>query len=192
MAGSRKIPKHLGYIILAVIVVLLVGTQAERYTRQGTILGYQVRKMPTTSPVSRFKDMKAQPSKACDTVSEKEVKEVLRVEVQRIGGNFPDRTTPTFSSSCSYRTTQKPYRVVSITIHDAINEASAKTSMINAAKRPGKEVIRNVGSEALFFAPQGQLLVRSGKRTVTIMVNKSGENQVSSKDAALKLVKQVL
>lgn len=191
---KKSLRKNFSWKWLIIILIgLAVALQLERFITQGTIFGYHVRGVKGTKTVSITKNKDNQPSEACKKASASDVSSILGTKVERIGGSFADRTQPTFISVCTYRTTDKPTRVTTIVIRDSKDEAAAKQVVATANKRKNATTVKGIGDEATFSTSAQQLIVRDGKRIVTVTVNKATNNkQISSEDAAKKIAGQVL
>lgn len=179
--------------LTAVVLVLLIASQLERFLHKGTVLGYQVRHSGTSVVGNSANQFTTNDNTACKKVSSKDVQTALGESVSQTGAGLHDRIQPTFLSICSYRTTNQPTRSVSIVIRDARDENAAKATFGAVAKRQGSETVNKLGDQAAFVTNSNQLMVRKGKRLVTVTVTKaSGSDKASSKDVALKIAPKAL
>jgi len=174
--ASKKKPLALKKILAAIAIVLtllIVGSLVIR----GSILGWQIRG-DKKNDGSLIQNSKEQPSYACSKASAEEVSRIMGGEVERFAGIFPDRTEPSFISSCSYRTKAKPSRSLTIVVKDNTDDNSAKNEFNEAKKREGSESIKKLGDEASFTPKSKQIVVRNGKRITRVTVG--SQNDASS------------
>lgn len=181
------------WLVIGVAILVIAGLLVERFVHKGTLLGYQVRKVDSDSKQKQLSNDENQKSQACESASAEAVGEVLGAEVLRIGGSFADRTKPTFISSCSYKSVQKPSRSVTIVLRDAVSNDAAKSALDAVAKNNQVDKIDNLGDNAYFSHVSQQLTVVSQRRITTVTINKPHEvSQIESKDAAVQIAKLIL
>ena len=185
-----KLPKFsLKKICIVVLSVLVLSLMLERFINRGTILGYQVRHV--NSPIADSADS-VQDSLACSKVDAAKVGKVIGVKAERIAANLGDKKDPTFISICSYKTAQNQPRFVTLVIRDSKNEDTATKQMVSYSKRSGVTPVK-LGSEAYYLSVQNQIVVRDGKRIVTVTVSPPTDaSKVSSKEAATELASSLL
>lgn len=177
--------------LLTMLIAAVVLSQLERFTHKGTILGYQVRSS-SAGVVSR-NAVTTKDNLACKKVVAADVQKALDQAVSSVGSGLHDRTQPTFLSICSYRTTSQPTRTVSIVVRDVRDETAAIASFGAVSKRSGSQTVNKLGDQAVFVPSSNQIMVRKGKRLITITVTKSSNpNKPSSQTVATKLAAKAL
>ncbi len=188
-----RLARRLNPILLVFIAVVLVlmASQVERFVNKGTVLGYQVRRVPKTSSIAS-KDLSKRmtsSSKVCKQISADFVSKQLKQEVTE-STFLPDKIQLENFSSCMFRTKEKPFRSVSVTVRERSNEDEAKKTLVTAAKQSVEVKIEGV-DEAYFTEKANRLTARRGSKVATIVVMSSANDKVPSQDAAVAMAKQL-
>lgn len=204
--GSRKRwftrKNTLRAAVLLIPAILLV-TQAERFITQGTLLGYQVREVKTKQQIiqqnrsgtllNAEKTAENQKSRACEKFPQEKVKKVAGGDVERVSGFVADRTEPTVTSTCIYRTKDGDRNSQSVLIlyRELEDEAAAKKTLDALKQSKDGEDITGLGDAAYFNTHANQLSVQKGKELFTITVPNASKDK-KSKDIAIGTVKIAL
>ena len=186
-------------LAIALLIVLLICSQTERFIYHGTILGYRVRNVQKTVSLpsnNLFGGQSGNQKKlACEKVTQSDVSKLLGEEVREGTSFLPDRTTPNIVSNCIYRTVsdaKSPVRTASILYRETVDINSSKQSITNLQKQGRGADISGVGDQAYYIDSANQLTVRKDKKIVTVTVTKANIGQPASKDVAIKLAVQAL
>ncbi|MFO0971133.1 MAG: hypothetical protein U0520_02160 [Candidatus Saccharimonadales bacterium] len=183
------------------MVILL--SQAERFFTQGTLFGYQVRSVKTKQQIAQQnksgallnaeKSAENQKSIACDKFPAAKVKQAMGSEVERISGFVADRTEPTVTSTCIYRTKNGDRNSQSVLIlYRELKDETAAKKTLDALKQPKDgEDITGLGDAAYFNTHANQLSVQKGKELFTITIPNASKDK-KSKDVAIGTAKIAL
>ncbi len=193
------------YLPLIIVIAILVITQSERFIREGTLLGYQVRSPQSARSKARQNSSgsvvggkvadKNVKSVACDTFPQEKVAKILDAEVQRLSGFVPDKTKPLLVSTCIYvsKNDANKAQTVSILLRDMKDDGTAKKTIITI--RSGNEDGENItqlGDEAFYNKSANQLTVRKGNRLITVTVPKVEGSKKDNKTIAVEVSKIAL
>lgn len=187
-------------LVLSVVFLLVSASQLERLHSQGTIFGYKVRTVKTSSAKARQKNSgsvvnakvsdKNEKSVACDTFPVDKVSRIVGAEVERVSGFAKDQTDPYLISNCIYVAKGSDSRRLSTSmlLRDMRDvETSKKTFTSISGSRKGEE-IKGLGDSAYFSTSSNQLTVRKDKRLITVTVTGSD----NTKDMAVQISKLAL
>lgn len=171
-------------------VVLFAVSQLYLLLHNGTLLGYQVRHVESSS--SRSKELNGD-NAACRLLEVGAVGRVLGLSMMSPTSAVGDVTNPGLISSCFYRSEQTPSRSVTVMLRDSKDESTAKQQFQAPKARFKTETITDKGDEAFFVTAVNQLHVRQGKRLITITVSESVDgSDIPTKEAAHELSKVML
>lgn len=207
--GKFKLSSHKKFrhiqprlLVLVFVAVLLFVTQFERLVTQGTILGYQVRKVQ--SPVAASNQNRSgsilggavakenEKSIACDTFPAQKVAQVLKQDVERISGFVADKTDPYVISSCIYRTKDAATkRTVALLVRELKDKQTAQKTLETLRAGSKGAVVKGVGDEAYFNTNANQLTVRVQKKVYTVTVPRVKDSE-DNKSIAVDIVKIAL
>lgn len=198
--------KHRGvsrllFALLGLVIITLAATQAERFIRQGTLLGYTLRPVKSQQTTnndntpSRLATAKAtkdvdQHSVACDTVSAAQVGNLLKGKFERQPNFLSDRKAPNLFSTCSYSMQVKAGQItrnVTLTVREFATPVAAGQILSNLQRTSSTVAIKGVGEEAYYAATSNQLLARKGKRVASVIISKPQPGQPDSKEASIAI-----
>lgn len=194
-----KNKKHWLWILLAVLLI----AQAERFVRNGTILGYEVRSVSSKQAqdnrsasgglLGASQAGEQEKSKACEIFTEDKVSKVVDLDLERVAGFVKDTTEPNLISNCSYKTkgSSKDKNAVGISIlyrEKKDTENAKKTIEILKQDKNGED-IGNLGDEAYFNKGTNQLNVRKDNKIITVTVSGKVAEGKDRKDLAKDIAK---
>lgn len=180
--------RSLRQVLIAVLILICAVWIAERLINSGTFFGYQVLEKDGNAKVT---DSKQAESFACSKLTSEEVRSVFVIEVERIGGIFPDKKEPNFVSTCSYQIGRDTPRSVSILVRDVSSEKTAQNIFNDLKKRSQFEELQELGTDIIFTAASRQLNAKDGNRIVSITVSdKNSTTSLDNKKAVVELYKK--
>lgn len=198
--STRRFRLKPAHVLIFVLLVLAV-IQVERFIRAGTILGYQVRDVRSSSQSQKQNQSGALlggeagkanvDSRACKDYSAEEVSKIVSKEVQRISGFIPDVDGPPSISTCIYRTQGaiSDSTTVSILVREQADESTARKVLDAQAADNDVSEINDLADRAIFNKSANQLSILNGRKAVTITVSSNSLDTTKAKDIAIAVAR---
>jgi hypothetical protein len=180
--------------VVAVVALILVGTQLERLKTQGTLLGYKVYTIDRTRPATQEELLRGaeERSVVCAELSEDYVSEQLGIEVSK-SALLPDISEPDLYSSCLYRS-EYPKGTLVVSVRKFSNNDKAGDYFDKVKKDLRSVSLDAIDSAVIGEKPRQIIAINSGKViTVTISdelydgIKKEDVLEVISKDSFSKI-----